>query len=186
MGSLKPAARVLGIAESTPSGSTTTFLAGVVMRNDLIIDGVNWVTAQIGGMDATKAVLELVNKIQRLDCNLIMLHGSVIARYNMIDLPQLHRNTGLPVISITREPQEDLLYHLKSTFPKDWEARWSIAQQNGPMHELILPTDVSVFVQFQGQELAQIKGLISLLTKFGGIPEPIRVARLIARALASQ
>jgi endonuclease V-like protein UPF0215 family len=183
--SLKQAARVLGIAESTPSGSTTTILAGVVMRNDLIIDGVSWVSAQIGGMDATKAVLELVDKIQRADCGLIMVHGSVIARYNMIDLPRLHESTGLPVISITREPQEDLLYHLKSTFPEDWKRRWSVAQQNGPMYELMLPTGITVFAQFQGQELAQVKGLVGLLTKFGGIPEPIRVARLFARALAN-
>lgn len=180
----KSALRILGIAESTPPSGLKTILAGVIMRGDLIIDGFHWKFATISGLDATEAIIHLFQNTKRVDIGGIMVHGSVIARYNMIDLSHLHQVTNLPVISVTKEPHEDLRQHLQSTFPDDWQKRWTIARNNGPLQPLRLSTGSSVHVQFRGAPWDRVQGLVNRLTRFGGMPEPIRVARLLARSLA--
>lgn len=181
---LKAAVRVLGISESAPSDGKVTILGGVVMRADFIIDGVAFGSASIGGMDGTSSVLDLIHRIGREDLGCVMLHGSVIALYNMIDLQRLNDETGLPVISVTKEAQGDIRQHLVATFPNEWQARWDIVCRNGPMQQLKLGTGNEVFVQFRGVEWGVVKKLLERLTRFGGLPEPIRVARLFARSLA--
>ncbi len=156
------------------------------MRADLIIDGIIYGKTTVRGMDASDAVIAMVRHLSRDDLNGILLHGSVIAGYNIVDLPRIHQKTQLPVISITKEPHEDLKTHLKSTFPSDWKTRWEIACRNGPMQALALNTNSTVFVQFDGCEWDAAKGVIKRFTRFGGVPEPIRIARLLARAIVTQ
>jgi endonuclease V-like protein UPF0215 family len=168
------------------SGAKQSILGGVVMRADLIIDGITYGKATVREMDATDAIIAMVRHLSRDDLNGIMLHGSVIAGYNIVDLPRVHQMTQLPVISITKEPHEDLQTHLETTFPSDWEKRWEIACRNGTMKPLALNTTATVFVQFFGCDWDTVKGVLKRLTRFGGVPEPIRIARLLARALVTQ
>ena len=183
---LKPAIRVLGIAESTPTASMKTVLAGVVMRADFIIDGLNWNTATIGGLDASDAVIELVTEIKRSDLAAVMLHGCIIAGYNIVNLSRVHDATNLPVISITKKPQEDLKELLKAKFQEDWQERWKVIQHNGKVWQMTLPTGTAIHMQCIGTDKVNSKSLVKRLTRFGGIPEPIRVARLFARILAKK
>ena len=52
----KPGLRALGVAESY-SGREQSTLAGVVMRKDLLIDGVAFARVTVGGSDATDAII---------------------------------------------------------------------------------------------------------------------------------
>ncbi len=180
---LKQASRFLGVAESGLKGEQHSILGGIVMRADLIIDGIIWTEIDIGGFDASSAIISMVQRLARDDLNAIIVHGTVIAGYNIIDLAEVVQRTELPMISVTREPQEDLQKHLISTFPTDWKRRWEIAQRNGYLHALPLEQGHSVFVQFSGCKWNDVKAVLRRLTRFGGIPEPIRVARLLARAV---
>jgi len=180
----KRAVRLLGIAESSPLTATIAVLAGVVMRADLIIDGMASETVHIGGMDASDAVIALVHRLGREDIGGILLHGSVIAGYNVIDLRYVHDATRLPVMSVSQEPQSDLRAILQDKFPTDWQSRWHLVEQNGHPHSLRLPTNNTVFLQCHGTRTDTASRLVKRLTRFGGIPEPLRVARLFARALA--
>jgi endonuclease V-like protein UPF0215 family len=181
-GLLKPATRLLGIAESGVMGASHTILGGVVMRRDLIIDGMIWDRATIRSTDSTEAILRMYKHLARSDINGLMLHGTIIAGFNIIDLTQLSNETALPIISITKEPHEDLKEHLKSTFPSKWVTRWKLVQQNGPSKQIAAEPNSIAYVQFKGCDLEVVKGVIKRFTRFGGIPEPIRVARLFARA----
>lgn len=181
----KRAIRLLGVAESSQLGATTAVLAGVVMRADLIIDGMAWETATVSGMDASEAVVALVHRLGREDLGGILLHGSVIAGYNVFDLKHIHDATRLPVMSVSQEPQSDLRAILQAKFPKDWQSRWRIVEQNGPLHSLLLPTSSTVFMQCHGTQAGTAGQLVKRFTTFGGIPEPLRVARLFARALTA-
>jgi len=181
----KRAVRLLGVAESSPLGATTAILAGVVMRADLIIDGMSWETATISGMDASDAVVALVRRLGREDLGGVMLHGSVIAGYNIVHLQHIHDATRLPVISVSQEPQSNLRGILQAKFSKDWQSRWRIVEQNGPLQPLHLPTGNTVFLQCCGTQPDTAGELVKRLTRFGGIPEPLRVARLLARALTA-
>ncbi len=180
---LKPATRLLGVAESGFVGASDTILGGVVMRRDLLIDGMAWSKATIGGVDSTQAIIRMIEFLERSDINGLMLHGTIIAGYNIIDMAKLFENFSFPIISVTKKPQEDLKEHLKSTFSLDWEKRWKIVQRNGEIKSIEVEPNSYVFVQFTGCELEVVKGVIKRFTHFGGLPEPIRVARILARSL---
>ncbi len=51
-------------------------------------------------------------------------------------------------------------------------------------NNITLETDVTSYVQFIGTKWKVVKEILKRLTCFGGVPEPIRVARLLARAIA--
>ncbi|MFX1491657.1 MAG: DUF99 family protein [Promethearchaeota archaeon] len=180
---LKRAARLLGIAESGLMGASHSVLGGIVIRADLIIDGIIWSKVTVRGMDATETIISMVQRLARDDLNGIMIHGCVLAGYNIIDLSEVYKATNLPVISITGEPHEDLESHLKSTFPSDWKARLKVARRNGEMHSISIDNQNTVYGQFIGCKKQIVKGVLKRFTHFGGIPEPIRVARILARAL---
>ena len=103
----KKGLRALGIAESF-SGREHSTLAGIVMRKDLIIDGFAFSRGTVGGMDATDAVPELVNTLNRRDINVIFLSGCVIAFFNIIDPAHVLDRTGLPVVCVTYEESTGL------------------------------------------------------------------------------
>lgn len=183
---LKPAGRLLGIAESGIMGASQSILGGIVLRRDLIIDGVIWDYVTIRGTDSTDTILQMIEQLGRTDINGIMLHGTIIAGYNIIDMVHLHQATKLPIISVTKEPQEDLKTHLQSTFPSDCESRWQTALQNGEIRSIELSSNSRIYVQTKGCEFTLVKKVVKHFTHFGSIPEPIRVARLFARAIAEK
>ncbi|MDD1663234.1 MAG: DUF99 family protein, partial [Methanomicrobiales archaeon] len=99
--------RALGIAESF-SGRDSSTMAGVVMRKDLRIDGVSLAYLTVGGTDATDAVLAIIAALGRRDINVVMVSGSVVAWYNILDPEAISEETGLPLIVVTYEDSEGL------------------------------------------------------------------------------
>ena len=180
---LKPAARLLGVAESGTMGASHSILGGVVIRRDLIIDGMVWDRVRVRGSDSTDTILRMLKRLKRTDINGIMLHGTVIAGYNIIDMTRLYQETLLPIISVTKQPQEDLKSHLQSTFPSEWKQRWKIVQCNGDIKEIKINANSCVYAQNKECEFETMKGIIKGFTHFGAVPEPVRVARLFSRAV---
>jgi endonuclease V-like protein UPF0215 family len=176
----KKGLRALGIAESS-SGREHSTLAGIVMRKDLIIDGCVFSRVTVGGMDATDAVLEIVTALKRRDINVILLSGCVIAFFNIIDPGQVHDCTGLPVICVTYEEsaglEGDILHH----FPGD-TARLDAYRRLGNRTLHILPDGQTMYLRSWGLDPADAGRLCTAFTCEGKIPEPLRVARLTARA----
>src|ERR687893_473013 len=61
----KKGIRVLGIAESFKKFAKKSILAGVVMRRDLIIDGMAYGTATIEGDDATNSIISMHRLLEK-------------------------------------------------------------------------------------------------------------------------
>jgi hypothetical protein len=137
-------------------------------------------------MNATQVILDIYKELNRLDVGGIILHGTIIAGYNMVDMALLFEETSLPIISITRQPQEDLKKHLKSTFPGDWNTRWKVAQRNGDVESIMIRETAKIFVQCKGCDLKDTKEIVKRFTRSSGLPEPLRVARLLARAFVEK
>jgi endonuclease V-like protein UPF0215 family len=104
----KPGLRVLGVAESFVRTSTTSILAGVVMRADLCVDGLTYGRATVGGDDATEAVLNLYRQLDRTDVNALLLSGVAISWFNIIDLNEVWGGIQQPVICLTYEESPGL------------------------------------------------------------------------------
>jgi len=180
----KRAIRALGVSESFRKGfNERSVLAGVVMRADMIIDGFAVTSVTVGGMDATDRVIELYKSLRRSDINLILLNGCVISWYNVIDLNKVYEETGTPLICVTYEESEGLEKYFMELFPDDWRLRISIYHKNGGRTLLKLKTGHEVYARFLGIEERDAKLILDKFTREGAIPEPLRVARLLARTL---
>jgi len=179
----KKAFRALGVSESFVKGeSEKSVLAGVVMRADKAIDGFIFTEATVGGMDATDKVIEMHKTLGRDDINVLLLNGCVISWYNVIDLQKVAEETGLPLVCVTYEESEGLDKYFKELFPEDWENRVQVYHKNKERMPLELKTGYTVYVRFLGMSVEEAKGILDKFTSHGSVSEPLRVARLLARA----
>lgn len=173
--------RVLGIAESFVRKHPKSVLAGVVMRRDLVVDGVALSTATVGGLDATEAVLEIFKALDRRDISCLMLSGAIISWYNIVDLERIHAETGLPLLNLTYEESPGIEQFIRRYFGDD-ERRLELYRKLGPREPLLLKTGAKVFVRYYGMSKREAEAVLNAFTTHGGVPEPVRVANLVARA----
>lgn len=183
MKQVKRGSRILGIAESFNKKYEKSILTGIVYRLDGIIDGFSFIETRVGGMDATDKIVKLYRDMRREDINFIMISGVVISLYNVIDLHKLHYTLNIPVISITYEESEGLTNHFIEKFPRDWHERLLIYYKNGDRRKIRLRNGFEIYVRAIGISLKNAETILNKTTIEGKYPEPIRLARLIARKL---
>lgn len=180
----KKGVRVLGVAESfRKEVGGRAVLAGVVMRGDFIIDGVVFGECTVGGMDATDSILNMYKSLKREDIMLLMLNGCIISWFNVIDLQKLHEETRLPVISVTYNPSTGIREYFIKYFPEDWERRVNVYERNGPRIEMMNRNGFKLYFRSVGMDPNDATRIINRYTVFGRIPEPLRIARLLAHSL---
>jgi endonuclease V-like protein UPF0215 family len=175
---------VLGIAETFKKFNRKSILAGVVMRRDLIVDGIVYGTATIGGDDATRSIISMHSILARDDINCIMIDGLVISMYNIIDGGQVAGETGLPVIAITFQDSKGLEDNIKSHFD-NWEDKLAQYQKLGGREKVILRTGKTLFIRCWSVNHRRALAVLNSFTRQGSVPEPIRVAKIAARSHAN-
>lgn len=176
--------RAFGVAESFVKGvSQTSVLAGVVMRADLVVDGFSFAEATVGGMDATQKIVEMYNALNRGDVNLLLLSGCVVSWYNVIDLNRVAEAVGVPLICVTYDDSEGLEKYFEQNFPEDWQQRVEIYHRNGSRRLLRLHTESTVYARAVNVSEEDTLRILNKFTRDGSVPEPLRIARLLARSL---
>ncbi|MBI4362757.1 MAG: DUF99 family protein [Euryarchaeota archaeon] len=186
----KPGIRALGIAESFSRARKTpaeplggkSVVAGVVLRADGALDGAALSEITVGGMDATRGVLDLLHTLHREDLQVVLLGGCVWAWFNIVDLQEVARAARAPLVCITYEESRGLDKYLKEYFPGDWEERLAAYRSLGQREPTWLPSGHSVYVRSFGLTRSEVQEVLGRFTRHGRVPEPIRVARLVARA----
>ncbi len=153
------------------------------MRADMIIDGFTFSKVTVGGMDATEKIIEMYEFLDREDINVILLNGCVISWFNVINLSQVAGATKLPLICVTYNESEGLEVYFKKYFSQDWQKRTEIHRQNGSRTPLTLKTGHTVYTRFLNVNEKETLRLLNKLTLHGAVPEPLRIARLLARSL---
>lgn len=185
----KKAIRALGIAESFNQEDALSTLAGVVMRSDLVIDGVALGKMQVSGFDSTSSILKLYHKLARNDINAILLGGSILSLYNIVDVDQIFKEIHLPVIALSfKKSKSDISRNILERFPaKIAERKIKQLQKLGEPREVLLSTGYRVHIRAAGVSDLQAKRLLDRFTLQGAVPEPVRVSRLFAKvALAAR
>ncbi|MGI0049149.1 MAG: DUF99 family protein [Nitrososphaera sp.] len=180
----KKGIRVLGIAESFKKSGKKSTLAGVVMRRDLIIDGMAFGSATIEGNDATDSIISMHRSLARDDINCILLDGLVISMYNIVDGERVAAETGLPVLAITFEDSKGLEGSIKRHFD-DWQYKLEQYQRLGKREKITLKTGKNLFIRYWGLSQKRAVATLNSFTLQGSVPEPIRVAKLAARSHAN-
>jgi endonuclease V-like protein UPF0215 family len=177
---MKAGTRALGVAESFRDETST--LAGVVVRASRTVDGFSFSSCTVGGDDATDAILDLYGRLDREDVRYVVVGGGALAWYNIVDLKRVHRETDRPVLAVTFEESEGLEPSLRAEFDGD-ALSWRLdAYEALPPRRPVDVGDETVFVRNVGVDDSEADRVVEGSTSEGGRPEPLRVARLAARA----
>ncbi len=177
---MKPGARAAGIAESFDGERST--LAAAVVRVDRVVDGLAFGTCAVGGNDATERVGDLLDALAREDLHAVLVSGIAPAWYNVLDLHEIAERADRPVVSVSFETSEGLGPALRREFDGDALADRLERYRRQPERERLRVNDESVWVRAVGAGHDEAREVVRAFTPEGGRPEPLRVARLAARA----
>ena len=181
---MKQQIRLLGIDDSpfTFSDKYGTVI-GVIMRGGEYIECVLKNQVSIDGDDATHICLEMIDKSRyKTQLKAVLLDGVALGGFNIVNIEELHNKTSIPIITITRDKPdfEKIKTALQKNF-NDWEERFNLMTK-GHLHEVKTKHN-PVYVKIVGLSINEAKEIIKLSTIRGVIPEPIRVAHLIASGI---
>ncbi|WP_276249346.1 DUF99 family protein [Haloarcula rara] len=180
---MKPGRRALGIAAS--DRDQRSHLAGAVVRADRAVDGFVFGTCTVGGSDATVAVCDMFDRLDREDLGYLFLSGIAPAWFNLLDLHAIHDHTGLATLSVSFEASPGLADAIRDAFASDDTIADRLATYRAqPARRELSVNDDTVFVRSVGLEADEADAVVRAYTPTGGRPEPLRVARLAARAVA--
>ena len=178
---MKAGVRVLGVAESY-RGQTSTF-AGVVVRADRAVDGFALGACAVGGTDATRTVASLFDRLDRQDVRYLLVAGIAPAWFNVLDLHEIEAAVDRPVVSVTFEASEGLESAIRDAFDGEDARRRLATYRAQPDRRAVSVNDETVFVRSVGVPDDEAADVVRAFTPEGGRPEPLRVARLAARAV---
>ena len=178
---MKQQIRLMGIDDSPFTfNDKYGVVVGVVMRGGEYLEGVLRNQVKIDGNDATFVCKDMIeNTRHKKQLKAVLLDGIALGGFNIIDIEELYNDTNLPILTITRDKPdfEKIKLALKKNF-EDWKERWNLMSK-GKLHE-IKTSHNPIYVKCIGISLGEAKEIIKLSTIRGVIPEPIRVAHLIA------
>jgi uncharacterized protein len=184
---IKPEIRVLGIDDGKfiPHTKGTLIVVGVVFRGGYSIDGVMHTTVVIDGLDATEQFAAMINaSLHRRQLRLVMLNGITFAGFNVVDIKELSAATGLPVIALTHDKPDLEAIDLAIQKMPNCEERRRMILEAGEIHEVVNKGS-KVYVELAGISLADAQKIIKLTSTRASLPEPLRVAHLIASGISS-
>src|SRR5438067_274236 len=186
-------------AASTPPNPAAKITYGVVcgryrasVKSDVMVVGTLYAGLRLDGVvsgrvrrdgaNATR-VLAALSRGSRFGAHLhaILLQGIALAGFNVVDLAALHTLTRLPVLVVARRrPDLDAIRRALLQRVPGGRRKWTLIERAGPMEPLR-----GVFVQRAGMERAEAEALLAATTTQGKLPEPLRVAHLVAGGLGS-
>ena len=179
----KKGIRGLAIAESFSQNSKKSVLSGIVMSTDLVIDGFVFGYSTVGGDDATDAILEMYEKLDRQDVSFLLISGIVISLYNIIDMKRISEKIGLPVIGVTYEESSGIEDAIKHHFPESYKSKLTEYSKLEPRKKITLHTSCNLYVRNEGCTVLETKQLLDKITLQGSIPEPLKITQLLANTL---
>jgi endonuclease V-like protein UPF0215 family len=179
----KKGIRAFGVAESFRKPDKLSTIAGIVMRRDLVIDGLAFGCSTVGGDDSTQTILSMFSSLARNDINCIILDGLIISMYNIIDGYLIHNETRVPVIAISYHESSGLTDHIIHLFEAE-QRNTKLDQYSkiGERDQIVLRTGKNLFIRVWGINCQRAVKVLDAFTLQGSIPEPVRVAKLFARA----
>jgi len=136
----------------------------------------------VDGLDATE---KLTFMLRRWTFDAVMLAGVSFAGFNLVDPTIVFEEFKKPVIVISRtKPNNVAVKNALREHFEDWRVRWSIFEKLGSVYEVVsMAAEPPIYVEVIGAELKWARKLIHATSVCCRVPEPIRVARLVARGL---
>ncbi|MCW4046224.1 MAG: DUF99 family protein [Candidatus Bathyarchaeota archaeon] len=184
---VKPEIRVLGVDDGkfVPHVKGHVLVVGVVFRGGYWLDGVLHTRVEVDGFDATDKIAAMITRSSHCkQLRVVMLNGITVAGFNVVDLKALNEATNLPIITVTRDkPNLDEIREALHNLPES-ERRWKLILDAGEPFELSTRNEQEkIYVQTVGISVKDAEKIVRLTSTRSSIPEPLRVAHLIASGI---
>ncbi|HKZ45291.1 MAG TPA: DUF99 family protein [archaeon] len=181
---LKPEIRILGFDDGAfvPRSKASVPVIGVIFRGGNFLDGALKTDVVIDGMDATEKIIKLINSTRhKQQLKVMMFDGITLGGFNIVDIKKIHQETGLPVIVVNRKRPN--LKNVKNALKNfdDFKERWKIILSAGKIRACRV-RNKNVYYQSVGLTHDETKEIIALSSTRSFIPEPLRIAHIIATA----
>lgn len=188
---IKPEIRIIGIDDGSfePKNQEETCLAGVISRGGKYVDGVLVDKIKIDGTDSSSTIANMINKSRHKDqLRIVMTSGITFGGFNVLDVNEVFEKTGLPLIVVSRDqPNMESVKNAIKNLP-NWRERWKILKSAGD----IIPVETkssekrksTIYIQIKGIKKEDAIEVIKMTSTRSSIPEPIRLAHLIATGIA--
>ncbi|ELZ94835.1 hypothetical protein C440_07162 [Haloferax mucosum ATCC BAA-1512] len=169
-------------ADADDTDRTKSVFCGAVVRADGVVDGLEFETCTVGGDDATDTIAALYSSLGREDVRYVLVSGIAPAWFNLVDVSRLGAAFDRPVLSVSFEESDGLEAALSTHFSGEaLDHRLETYRAAPPRHAVVVNGE-QLFVRATGCDVAEATQVVRAFTPTGGRPEPIRVARLAARA----
>ncbi len=143
------------------------------------VEGFMMEKISVDGFDSTEKIVKMISRSkfrEQLKC--IFLSGITFGGFNLADISEIYEKTNVPVVVVMRKIPN--FEKIKEALEKvgDFEKRWKIVERAGEVRKL-----GNVYVQLAGCELSDAEKFLKATTLKGNIPEPLRIAHLVASAI---
>jgi endonuclease V-like protein UPF0215 family len=160
-------------------GGDVLLVGAVFARTRL--DGVVSGRVRRDGRNATARMAELVTGSQFAGhVRAVLLNGIAVAGFNVVDIHALREMLGRPVVVVARRPPRFAKIRSALGHVPGGERKWALIEAAGPMEPV-----AGVYVQRAGISMADTAAMLDATTLHGKLPEPLRVAHLIAGGVVS-
>ncbi len=178
---LKKEMRVLGIDDAAfdKFKKGRVYVIGTLFRGGLWMDGCMSTKIRVDGDDATDKISEMILKSKfRPQIQAIILDGIAVGGFNVIDTEKLNRDTGIPVIVVMRHyPKKgEMISALESLGMRE---KAGLIRKAGKIHKA-----GKIYFQVVGESREWALEVLRITCTHSFIPEPVRVAHLIAQAIS--
>jgi uncharacterized protein len=138
----------------------------------------------VDGLDATLVASRMLSSLSPRDVP-ILLAGATFAGFNVIDPRVLQKKFRTPTIVVvgSRPDNRAMKRALFRHFP-DWRKRWRILSSLGPLRQArTFQNEGPIFFEAFGCGDGEARKVLREWAYVSRIPEPLRVAGLVARGL---
>jgi endonuclease V-like protein UPF0215 family len=156
-------------------------IVGVMMEGCDLVESVAIGTFPVDGDDATEFLRDWITGLRAFaSVQAVVLGGITIAGLGVVDIEALAKRLGVPVLTVTRRDPaiSELGAALESAGLRE---RLPIADGAPRAFRL----DAGLYVSHAGASRAQATRLVEATVRKSRLPEPLRIAHLVARALVT-
>jgi endonuclease V-like protein UPF0215 family len=148
----------------------------------LRLDGILSGRVRRDGANATRVLADLISRSKfAQQLQLVMLQGIALGGFNVVDIHGLYISLNVPVLVVARRaPRMEMIRKALLQSVPGGKRKGRLIERAGPMESV-----GGVFVQRAGLSLELVGQVIRRFSIYGNIPEPLRVAHLIAGGVAT-
>jgi uncharacterized protein len=159
-------------------------VVGVVTRGASYVERILSQHLRIDGDDATRVLCDLVQGSRfRPMLRGIFLNGATMGGFNVVDLDEIHREVGVPVVAVVRhEPDYAKSERALRKHLPDAQRRIELLGRQRP--DPVKNGTFTVWCTARGVDHDDLSRLLEASTVRGALPEPIRLAHVIASGIA--